>query len=251
MKRVAIIGANSYIARNFSKHRYGELISARNGYWKSVDWSNFDSVLMCAAVVHRKADDSEYYFVNRDLAIDIASAAKSAGVSQFVFMSTIAVYGIESGTITGETPELPTSTYGKSKLEAERQLSQLASDNFKVAIVRAPMVYGDDCPGNYQRLRKLALRLPFFPDIHNQRSMVEVSVLCEKLSEIIESSLSGIFFPQNEDYMSVSELVKNINPKIKLTKLFNPLVKIAIPFVPPLKKMFSDLIVKIEEKPLN
>src|SRR5699024_11866831 len=67
-------------------------------------------------------------------------------------------YGLEEGVIDGRTPLHPKSNYGKSKLEAENLIQPLENKNFKVAIIRPPMIYGKDCKGNYQRLAKIAKR---------------------------------------------------------------------------------------------
>ncbi len=70
-----------------------------------------------------------YYKVNRDLTIELANKAKNAGVKQFIFMSTLSVYGLVGAVgkevmINKDTLCRPNSFYGKSKLEAEQLLEK-------------------------------------------------------------------------------------------------------------------------------
>ena len=87
--------------------------------------------LHVAAIVHKKEKKEMaalYEKVNCKLPIEIAQKAKADGVKQFVFMSTMSVYGLNSGSINKETPLIPKTLYGKSKFEAERNLREIADD---------------------------------------------------------------------------------------------------------------------------
>lgn len=168
--KILITGKDSYLGTSFEQYIKKEsegyqidTIDVRNSNWEKVDFSGYDVVINVAGIVHRnpnKTDESLYYKVNRDLAIELATKAKNEGIKQFVQMSTMAVYGIE-GQI-GRVVEIdvntsckPRSAYGKSKLEADYQLLNLKDKDFKVSIVRPPMVYGPNCVGNYVLLSKL------------------------------------------------------------------------------------------------
>jgi UDP-glucose 4-epimerase len=233
MKKILVTGANSYIGASFERwvskksEEYSvDKISVRDDRWKEYSFKEYDAVYHTAAIVHVKENDEDkYYKVNRDLTIDIAKKAKEEGVKQFIFLSTMGVYGTETGYITHETLPAPKAPYAKSKYEAEQLLLEIKSDDFKVAILRPPLVYGEGCPGNYTRLSTLALRLPFFPDINNKRSMIFIDNLSEFVRLIMDQSKSGIFFPQNKEYVSTTELMKNIakvhEKNLKATKLFN------------------------------
>src|SRR5699024_1442174 len=133
---------------------------------------------------------------------DIAKKAKNEGVCHFMFLSTMNVYGLETGIIDVNTPLEPRSNYGKSKLQAEQQIGTLNSEKFKVAIIRPPMIYGKNCPGNYQRLRWIALRAPIFPDLDNKRSMIYVDNLSAYMGHLIDTKAEGVFFPQNREYVN-------------------------------------------------
>ena len=68
---------------------------------------------------------------------------------------------------------MPANFYGDSKVKAEEGLQRLEDDSFKVVILRPPMMYGKGSKDNYPLLAKLAQKLPFFPEVENQRSMSE------------------------------------------------------------------------------
>lgn len=238
MKRILIIGKNSYLAINFERWlnqwpgKYKiERISVRTEDWKNQNWSIFDVVINFAGIVHNSIDsDNEelFYAVNRDLAFEIAEKAKKEGVNQYVFMSTMSVYGINMGFITKETSLNPQDNYGKSKLEAERMISTLIDEKFFVAIIRPPMVYGPGAPGNYQRLSNLAKITPVFPKFNNKRSMIYIDNLSNYIVKLIDRKSNGVHYPQNNNYVNVQSMVKEIaknhNKKIYFTDVFNKIL---------------------------
>ena len=177
------------------------------------------------------------------LVLKIASAAKVGGVKQFILLSSMSVYGKLTGNITKKTKEAPTNAYGYSKAQADRAVAKISNKNFKFACLRPPMVYGKGCKGNYQSLRKFALKSPVFPAYENQRSMIYIGNLCEFVKRVIDEERSGLFFPQNADYVSTSDMVKEIaidNKKnIRFTKVFN--VVLSLMQFPIIKKVFGSL----------
>ena len=249
-----IIGENSYIGKSFAefaadKHEI-TTISSRDGTWRYADFAGFDAVLHCAGIAHVKQTKRMkplYFDVNCDLAVEIARRAKDAGIGQFVFLSSMAVYGNSVSEIDGATPPNPNigDYYGASKLQAENELGALADEKFKLSIVRPPMVYGKNCKGNFQRLVKLAKIMRVFPDYPNRRSMIFIDNLSSFLCGIIESGASGIFLPQNKEYVNTTELVGLIaeyyGKRITTTKLFNPLIRALIKKISVFDKMFGDL----------
>src|SRR5699024_5691053 len=116
-----------------------------------------------------------------------------------------------TGVITKDTSCNPKTAYGKSKLEAENLLLELQDEKFNISIVRPPMVYGPNTVGNYVSLSKLAKITPVFPNIDNQRSMIYIDNLSEFIRLLIKNSQKGILFPQNEEYVSTIDLVKEIS----------------------------------------
>jgi UDP-glucose 4-epimerase len=130
-------------------------------------------------------------------------------------------------------------------LQAEQELLKMVEETFKVCVLRPPMVYGNGCKGNYQTLRKLALKLKLFPYVKNERSMLYVGNLAEFVRLMIVNEESGIFFPQNEEYTNTSEMVKLIaeanGKKIHLVKGFTWALKILSLFTGLVNKAFGSL----------
>jgi UDP-glucose 4-epimerase len=77
----------------------------------------------------------EYRQINTDLPVAVAKQAKASGVRQFIFMSSLSVYGLRVGIIDKKTIPAPTTMYGKSKLAAEKQLQALSSPDFHILIL--------------------------------------------------------------------------------------------------------------------
>ncbi|MBS4218984.1 NAD-dependent epimerase/dehydratase family protein [Bacillus sp. FJAT-49711] len=254
MVKILITGKNSYVGISLAKwlgnypSSYSVyMLSLRDESWEKKDFSDYDVVVHVAGIAHIKESKhiaEMYYKVNRDLAFETAKKAKKDGVKQFIFLSSMSVYGIESGEINKTSLEIPKTNYGKSKLEAEELINTLSDCAFKVAILRPPMVYGKGCKGNYPRLAKMALNIPVFPNIQNRRSMIYAENLCEFIKLLIDKCDSGLFFPQNKEYVCSSEMIKLITEahgtRIYMTKIFNPLLKKMKNNT--INKVFGDLI---------
>jgi len=254
MKKILIAGKDSYIGTSFEKWLIREpdkykvdTIDMRNDSWKKKDFSGFDVIFYVAGIVHVKESKKNrtlFYKVNRDLVLETAQKAKKEGVKQFIFLSTMNVYGIEKGVIYNSTLTKPKNAYGKSKLEAEEAINKLRDDSFIVSILRPPMVYGKGCKGNYQRLVRLALTTPIFPKINNKRSMIYIDNLLEFIKVLIDSNRGGLFFPQNAEYVNTSEMVRLIAKAhgkcVIMTKLFNPIIKVLN--LSTINKVFGDLV---------
>lgn len=258
MTRILITSNNSYIGNHFEQwltqypNRYEvDKISVREDLWINKDFAKYDVILHVAAVVHKKETEKnkeEYYKVNRDLTIQIAQKAKQSGVGRFIFLSSMSVYGIEVGVIDKNTIPRPKTYYGRSKFEAENSLLELENKEFSICIIRSPMVYGKNCPGNYGKISKLARITPIFPDIKNQRSMIYIDHLSEFIRFMMENKEHGCYFPQNKEYVSTKEIVQLISRsngrKVCFTKIFNVFIRnIKLGIV---NKVFGDLMYDME-----
>lgn len=254
MKTILITGANSYIGTSFEKwvaqwpDKYSvDTVDMKDGSWKEKDFSQYNVVFHVAGIAHIKetSDNQDlYYKVNRDLAYETAQKVKQDGVKQFIFLSSMSVYGIENGVIDKNSPLTPNSAYGKSKIEAEELINKLQDDSFTVATLRPPMVYGKGCRGNYPRLVGLALKTPIFPKVNNKRSMIFIDNLSEFVKQLIDNKSGGMFFPQNAEYVNTSDMVRLIaevhGRRVMMTKLFNPLLRLLN--VSTVNKVFGDLV---------
>lgn len=253
MKNILIAGAKSYIGDAFQAYMaqypdaYTTKILDTVGLRpEAAQFAGIDAVFCVTGIAHVKETKENrhlYFDVNRDLVIALAKAAKAAGVKQFILLSTMSVYGMETGHVTKETPPSPANAYGASKLEADEALEKLADDGFLFACLRPPMVYGKGCKGNYQSLRSFALRSPVFPLVRNQRSMIYIGNLCAFVKGIIDEEAHGLFFPQNAEYVNTSEMVRQVaalnGKKIRLTRLFNWAIRIGQ--IGIVKKVFGSL----------
>jgi UDP-glucose 4-epimerase len=231
MKKILITGANSYLGTSLETFLLQwpdqymvDTIDLIDGAWREKSFSAYDVVYHVAGIAHsdmrREKDEGKslYKLINTALAIETASKAKAEGVKQFIFMSSSSVYGDcapigRSKMITRETLPCPMNNYGLSKLHAEEGILLLQDVSFRIAIIRSPMIYGRGCKGNYPLLRKLALLLPLFPRIENQRSMLYIESLVEFIKLMIDNDEGGIFWPQNREYVNTSDLVKLIAEK--------------------------------------
>lgn len=254
-KNILITGKNSYIGNSFCDYttKYGDTVSVVDTIgddWKDCDFSKFNAVVHVAAIVHKRENEyteDECFAVNTQLAYDIAVKAKSEGVSQFVLLSTMSVYGTLTGVITKDTELSPFNLYGKSKLEAERMISSLSDESFTVTVLRPPIVYGKGCRGNYVLLSDFARKMPFFPDFKSKRSMLYIDNLSAFIKKAIDEKLSGVFCPQDDEYVCTCDMVEAIakvnGRKIKLTRVFNPLIKLALKLkVNVVCKVFGSLV---------
>lgn len=250
-KKVLITGAGSYIGQSFidyTKKYYPENfeideLDMVGDSWRECDFSNYDIVYHVAGIAHADVGNvseetkEKYYAVNTDLAVEVAQKAKTEKVKEFIFMSSMIVYGESAPygkkkVIDEHTVPAPANFYGDSKLQADVAVRELADDSFKVIVLRPPMIYGRGSKGNYPVLAKLAKKLPVFPEADNERSMLYIENLCEFLCQImlveqIEQNAT-VLIPQNAEWTNTSAMVEKIakvsGKKIAIMKALKPAV---------------------------
>lgn len=261
MKRVLITGANSYVGTNVEQwlmkepDKYNiETLDMKNPNWKDFDFSKFDVVFHVAGIAHVSTNKNMkelYYKVNKDLTVLTAKKAKIFGVKQFIFMSSMIVYNSKETRITSDTKPNPDNFYGRSKLDAEIELRKLSSIDFKVSILRPPMIYGINSKGNFPKLVNFTKHARIFPQYSNKRSLVFVENLCRYIRVIIDKRIEGVFFPKNIEDTSTTDIVKfvskKINRKICFTKLFNPTISLLKKVSNTMNKVFGDSYYEIVE----
>lgn len=228
MKKILITGANSYVGQSVENHLKNwpedyrvDTLDMIGESWREFSFHGYDAVFHVAGIVHQekaKNDPAQaelYDRVNVRLAVEAAQKAKSEGVKQFVFMSSASVYGLSAPIgkvvmITKDTPLKPVDHYGISKAKAEEELNRLKGEGFCLTILRPPMIYGKGCKGNYQTMAKLAKKLPVFPYVRNQRSMLYMENLAEFVRMVIDDEAEGVYCPQNKEYTNTSDMVNLI-----------------------------------------
>lgn len=253
-KKVLITGAGSYIGQSFltyAREHYPENfeideLDMIGDDWREHDFSKYDIVYHVAGIAHADVGNvteetkEKYYAVNTDLTVEVARKAKAEQVKEFVFMSSMIVYGESAPygkkkVIDEHTVPMPANFYGDSKLQADVAVRELADDSFKVIVLRPPMIYGRGSKGNYLTLAKLAKKLPVFPDVDNERSMLYIENLCEFLCQIMlvgnAKQNATVLIPQNAEWTNTSMMVKEISKvdgkNILELKVLKPAVAVA------------------------
>lgn len=250
-KKVLITGAGSYIGEAFQTYateHYPALkvdaVDMIDGSWREKNFSSYDIIYHVAGIAHAdvgnvdEATKAKYYAVNTDLAVEVCEKAKAEGVKNFVFMSSMIVYGDsapygKSKVVDEHTVPFATNFYGDSKLQADAAVRELADDSFHVFVLRPPMIYGKGSKGNYPTLAKFAKKLPVFPNVDNERSMLHIDNLCEFLCQIMmvkevkENAI--VLIPQNGEWTKTSEMVKEIGEVTgKKVRLIGGIMKPAV-----------------------
>ena len=223
--KVLIVGKNSYIAQRtgawFAKKPVPaevEYISVRDDSWRQKNLTGFDAVIYTAAIVHRRdaVPEEIYDAVNAQQPFAFAQAAKAAGVKQFVFLSTMGVYGqgkkLPAGNIVDEnTPLKPFPGYGSSKLKGERLLQSLKDESFHVSIIRPANVYGRGCKGGYiSGFAKITAKLPVLPRAFegSRQGMLFVDNLAELCWLAANADCSGVYPAQDRTPVSAYDIMR-------------------------------------------
>lgn len=179
-----------------------------------------------AGLSHSIFSKEEFFATNVDLTLELAKKCISLGISKFIFISSISIYGRSARYIDNSTMPCPDTVYGESKLEAERKLQALFMKGIasSLIIVRPPMIYGPSAKGSYSKLVGFIRRSILLPlgGIDNRRSFVGVYNLIDFLGHCIATELpsDAAFLVSDGDDMSSSDFVSliadNENPRICL-----------------------------------
>lgn len=245
----------SFFVNNYRDKYDIQTFSFLNEDINMLDCKGVDIVLHLSALVHqmKRASKEVYEKVNVDNTIKLAQKAKTEGVKHFIFMSTVKVYGEETNSVyTENTSCNPCDDYGKSKLKAEQLLLKLGDNNFKVSIIRTPIVYGKGVKANIKALVSLVNKVSILPfsGIYNRRSMVYIGNLCHLVDTVIQQEKKGIFLASDDKALSTTELINlialKLNKDIKLIKL--PFFDVVLKFVKPAfyKRLYCSLEVNNE-----
>ncbi|MDF0729880.1 NAD-dependent epimerase/dehydratase family protein [Pseudomonas entomophila] len=181
-----------------------------------------DAVVHLAARAHILDDScadplSEFRRINTEGTLNLARQAVLAGVKRFIFVSTIGVHGAQSfgEAFTEQSVLAPHSPYAKSKYEAECGLLEIAhSSTMEVVIIRPPMIFGVQAPGNFARLLRLVasgLPLPF-ARVNNSRSLLALENMVCFIKTIIAypGAVGGVYLICDGDDLSVGEMVSSL-----------------------------------------
>lgn len=241
--KILILGKNGYVSKCFQEYMQDqkdyivEAISVRDGSWRNISFKGYDAVFNSIGLAHndaRKGTDDDFIKLNVKLPAELALKAKRDGVPVFIHMSSMLVYGNANGIgkfkpIDEFTVPQPDSIYGKSKYMGELELKKLEDETFNVALIRSPRVYGENDTDSIHMLTQAAKKMPIFPKINNCISMIYSDNLCELIRLIAVNKQGGFFFPQQEEYICTSKMVKDISiasgHRLVCTKLFNSVLR--------------------------
>ena len=197
-----------------------------DGVHRDADWSaamsGQQTVVHCAARVHVMTDLSvnpleAFRAVNFLGTMNVARQAVNAGVRRFIFISSIGVNGAETFDMPFNSYDVaaPHSPYALSKYEAEVGLLQLAEKTgLEVVIIRPPLVYGPDAPGNFGSLMRWLRRgLPLpLGAIHNKRSLVARDNLVDFIATCVDhpAAVNQIFLVSDGEDLSTTQLLRRM-----------------------------------------
>jgi nucleoside-diphosphate-sugar epimerase len=220
------------------------------------DWSmvvkNQHLVIHTAARAHIKRGESwgplsEYRRVNVDGTLNLARQAAAAGVHRFIFISSVGVNGgISASPFTESDTPNPVEPYTQSKLEAEKGLWRIHHDTgMELVIIRPPLVYGANAPGNFRNLVRLINKGIPIPlgCVSNHRSLVGIDNLVDFIATCMghPSAANQVFLVADGEDTSTSELLRSVAKAMGRPCRLVPIPSTLLRFVAELigKKAFS------------
>ncbi len=212
---ILLTGATGFVGQHFlqnNNNKYQIVTASVRQQLPLPDLSGIDAIVHLGGKAHemKPLPDEVYFSSNAELTKHLAEAAKKAGVSHFIYVSSVKVYGNKANqTVNENSPCHPDDAYGKSKLLAEQYVQQLEDEHFTISIVRPPLVYGAGVKGNMLKLMQLAgsnVPLPF-GNIHNKRSIVYVGNLIALIHVLLDKKMSGVFIAGDQAPLSTTQLV--------------------------------------------
>ena len=154
---------------------------------------------------------------NCEMSLHLASVAAEAGVRRFIYLSSVGVHGISNARpfVVSDVPA-PKEDYAASKLEAEIGLKEIAKKSgMEVVIIRPPLVYGRNAPGNFKKLTKLASKNLLLPlgGLNNRKSLVALENLVDLVITCVNhpKAANETFLVSDDRDVSTSELLKLIS----------------------------------------
>ena len=195
-----------------------------------IDWQEHligtDCIIHLANKAHlqKRSSADTYTKINRDATLNLALSAANLGIKRFIYISTIGVLGTSSSdtnVFNNNSEYDPQDNYSLSKMEAEIGLKKISKDfEMEIIVIRPPLVYGANAPGNFSRLLSLVdLDFPLpFKKMTEKKNMISLENLCDFITHCISSKLSSkynAFVISDDSEWSTAELVSLISKYMK------------------------------------
>ena len=218
------------------------------------DWTEalkeIDIVIHLAARAHQLNDqainpEAEFLRINCEGTKTLVKQAIASGVKHFIFISSIgAMATLSEQILTEESPCHPDTPYGRSKLQAEKALTELCHDSQMTwTIIRPTLVYGSGNPGNMERLIKLVKRGLLLPlgSIHNQKSFLYVGNLVDAIITCLDhpNAKNQTFIISDGEDLSTSDLIRRLGKALDKSPIL-------LPFPPDLLRLATKLLGKAD-----
>jgi len=237
-KTLLVTGSGGFIGQRFieytlqmNEYRVVRLIRHENQYHEnsSISWKQYQqgstneflAVVHFAGLAHQtiKSDHSsieQFRIANRDFTLDIANVAAKNGVKRFIFISSIGVNGnVNSAPFTERDDPNPHDDYAISKYEAEQGLIDISKNTgMEVVIIRPPLVYSPNSPGNFGSLTRWVNKVIPLPlgAIHNQKSFIALDNLVNFIFYCIDhpKAANEIFLITDGEDVSTTQLLQKV-----------------------------------------
>jgi nucleoside-diphosphate-sugar epimerase len=196
--------------------------------------SNFDIVIHSAGLAHfiPKSQEEKNLFLNSNISItrNLLLGLEKIKIKKFVFVSSVAVYGLIEGNHINEDFGLnATEPYGKSKIICEDIISKWCKrNNIRLTILRLPLVVDRNPPGNLKNMIN-AIKNRYYFNINGglaQKSMVMASDVSNVIIDAAE--IGGIFNLTDTQHPSFKDLSKLISFQLKRKYTLNMPITLAI-----------------------
>lgn len=237
---VPLLGdAATYLSRRLTGHQK-EIRTEDYGCPPKTAWNGVTSVINCVGISKGSARDLKR--VNVDIPCRLAATAKSKGVRHFLQISSFSVYG-NADRIDAETVTLPVGEYGRSKLNADMRLLELADDRFSVTILRLPLIYSRKSLGRLGQLLRLWTRLRVIPvpagDV--ARAMIGVDLSAEVIARLAIEPRNGIVFAADPRHFTYADTARTRRETLHRLPLPRSIVKLATRVMPAIcGRLFAD-----------
>lgn len=210
--------------------------------------SGVNTVVHCAGLAHvtkefSKNAISQFSVANVQSTLALAKASYYAGAERLIFISSIGVNGVATYEEPFDelSPPNPLTDYAKSKYKAETELVKFSHDNkFDIVIVRPPLVYGPNAPGNFGRLvRLLSWGIPLpLGGINNVRSFIGLDNFVDFLYCAASNALAAnqLFLVSDAETLTTTTFLLKIQNHLGVSsKLFN----IPLDYLVPMGRLFG------------